>query len=62
MTSILQQEYNRGYRDGLGQISQMEWGEAYEEGRLDAIALAPSRFRWFATGILTGIMIWELLI
>lgn len=35
--SILARVHNDGYREGVGQTSQVKWDEAYERGRQDAL-------------------------
>lgn len=57
MSGILQEAYNRGYRDGLGQASQVHHDEAYIKGQEDAYAREPSRFRWFALGAIAAAVI-----
>lgn len=57
MSGILREEYNRGYRDGFGQASQVNHDEAYIKGQEDAYADEPSRFRWFALGAIAATVI-----
>lgn len=52
--SILAAVRSEGYRDGLGQASQVSYDEAYYEGRCDARREAPSRFWWWLSGAFGG--------
>lgn len=54
MSGLLQDAYKRGYRDGIGQASQVHHDEAYIKGQEAAYAEAPSRFRWFALGAIAA--------
>lgn len=59
MKSILQQARDEGWAmraDYEAQLDECAWDEGYEDGRRDAHAEAPSRFRWFALGALAAAM------
>lgn len=70
MTSILQKARDEGraqakaeYADYASQLSLCRYDDAREEGRQQAWAEAPSRFKWLAFGVLCGaatsILIWQ---
>lgn len=60
MKSILQQTRSEGWKTGYREGRQLAWmteEECYENGKRDAWAEAPSRFKWFACGAVVASMI-----
>lgn len=51
--SILGQVRDEGYREGLGQASQVKWDEAYHEGWKQGRKDGPP-VQWFVWGALIG--------
>lgn len=50
-----------GYRDGIAQMSQVSYDEAYYKGQCAARAEAPSRLRWWLMGAFGGYAITQIL-
>lgn len=55
--SILERARADGFRQGVGQASQVAYDEAYWQGQQDAHDGAPSRLRWFLFGFCIGLAI-----
>lgn len=50
MKSILQQEYDLGYKQGEAQAGMLHYDDAYQKGADAARAQSPSRRKWFCIG------------
>lgn len=57
MPSILERARQEGWNNRANyqaQIDEFRWEDAVEEGRRMALREAPSRFRWFAIGVIAA--------